>query len=150
MRFYRDRRGHCLGIVAFLAAFILLPGLSHAQPAPISVCQLTQNRAAYDKKVIVVKGVVTDIKNRKAPSGYRYVIVQLKDVQGQCWVRLFFRHPQNFLTRGQTWDVLGRYFNNFRYFQWTFQNEVQPTEFIDGSCTRYLTQFGWAKTAGCP
>ena len=132
-----------------LLCVLLVPALSHAQPAAISVCTLSQDRATYDLKPISVSGVVTNIKIRKAPSGKGYTVIQLKDAQGQCSVRLFFRHQQNFLQKGQDVEVFGRYFQKFKYFRWVYQHEIQPVEFRIKNCSWFLTQNGWAKKPGC-
>jgi hypothetical protein len=96
----------------------------------VSVCDLSQNRATNNLKVLWVQAVITSIRNRTPPSGHRYTIVQLKDAQGgSCWVRPFFWHDANFLQRGQTVTTLGRYFDHFRYGRWTFSHELQVTEF---------------------
>lgn len=134
--------------ITILLCVLLVPAVSHAQPPAISVCTLSQNRATYDLKPISVSGVVTSIKNRKAPSGRRYTLVQLKDTQGQCWVRLFTRHHSLFLQKGQQIELFGRYFQNFRYFRWTYKYEIHPVEFKVNGCAWLLTQYGWAKKPG--
>jgi hypothetical protein len=95
----------------WLAGVTMALGVSaSAQPVPVpathgkyatdavGVCELSQNRDVWDTKVLWLTGKVTSVKNKKSSRLRKYTLVQVKDLQGNCFVRFFFLHRQNFLT----------------------------------------------------